>query len=259
MKKQKFFCLALQEVFGVNESKAIIYLSDFAKSFRHLPQISESLEKDVTDSNGVILQDTDIALIIEKLKLDADSTTFFKGMVLHGVNFLNLYLKEMHIQLQYAKKCYKDYLIAKDCEKVEEVFYHIHHFVIHTSNVDKLLDKLMPKVSTSFKEIVSNLLKSSVDLTDVDLKSFRPLRNHLEHFEERLDAWFYLYEGGPFLDMNLANSKTKGLPEERCLRLIRTDENIFIVLGERFDLTYLYTQVRLLAQRLSDYLNSKFG
>jgi len=253
VKTKQFFSLVLQEVYGVSDAEVNKHFREFEKSRRQFPQIAESLEKDVVDPTGKILQDTDIALLINELKLNADSTTLFRGMVLYGVRFLNLYLQEIETQLQFASRCYDNYLLAKEGEKVEDIFFHIHHFVIHTSNVDKLLDKIL----NSFQGIVGHLLKHSVDLTGIDFKSFRTLRNHLEHFEERLDAWFYLYAGGPILDMNLATSETKGLPEERCLRLLRTDENVFIVLGERFDLAHLYSQVCLLAQRLSDFSDSK--
>jgi hypothetical protein len=33
----------------------------------------------------------------------------------------------------------------------------------------------------------------------IDLKSFRKLRNHFEHFDERLDVWVADYNGHPFL------------------------------------------------------------
>lgn len=248
MKTEQFYSLILQEIFGVSKTEADKHFKDFKRARRRFPKIAEALlEKDVVDQDGNILEDVDIFLLIDELKESSDSSSLIKDMVSYDIRFLDLYLQEIDTQLRFARRCYEDYLMAKEDGDIEDIFLHIHHFVIHTTNVDKLLDKML----NSSQGIVSYLLKQAVDLTDIDFKSFKRLRNHLEHFEERLDAWFYLYVDGPILDMNLANSGTRGLPEERCLRLLKTDENVFVILGEQFDLNDLHHQVYLLSQRLS--------
>jgi hypothetical protein len=66
------------------------------------------------------------------------------------------------------------------------------------------------------------------------------MRNHLEHFDERLDEWVKNYEGHAFFDMNLITG-AKGFPEKAFLRAL--DGDIFKFYGESYDLNELYQQV----------------
>ena len=68
----------------------------------------------------------------------------------------------------------------------------------------------------------------------------RVLRNHLEHFEERLDAWSYLHIGNPVLDMNIINSSTKDINFKDCLRVLDLEQDVIYILGEQFRLKELY-------------------
>ena len=79
-----------------------------------------------------------------------------------------------------------------------------------------------------------------MDLTGIDLKALRRLRNHLEHFDERLDNWVLHNEGKPFFDMNLVDG-TLGFPEKAFLRAM--DGDIFKFYGESYDLSELFSQL----------------
>ena len=89
------------------------------------------------------------------------------------------------------------------------VFFNFHHFIVHVANVDKLLD---PKPGTER----ARMLAEHIDLSGVDLKPFRRLRNHLEHFDERLDMWVANYDGHAFFDMNIVTG-AKGFPTKAFL------------------------------------------
>lgn len=81
----------------------------------------------------------------------------------------------------------------------------------------------------------------------VDLKQFRRLRNHLEHFDERLDAWVKNFSGHTFFDMNLI-TEAKGFPTKVFLRAM--DGYLFRFHGEDYDLQALHSEVKKLAQLL---------
>lgn len=86
----------------------------------------------------------------------------------------------------------------------------IHHFLIHISDIDKIIDVR----SNQFrKDIIGE------NITSVDLRQFRRIRNHLEHFDERLDNWIKDYEGHAFFDMNFITG-TKGFPQKAFLRAL---------------------------------------
>ena len=110
----------------------------------------------------------------------------------------------------------------------------MHHFVVHVANVDKLLT---PAKSASLR---AKLLSEHFDMTSINLKDFRRLRNHLEHFDERLDNWILNYEGYTFFDMNLVDG-TKGFPEKAFLRAM--DGDIFKFHGESYDLAQMFEEL----------------
>jgi hypothetical protein len=144
-----------------------------------------------------------------------------------------IYIREAVHQICYAKMCFAAYKQARQDDNIPLVFFHVHHFVVHAANVDKVLD---PRDTNPRIQI----LRECLDLTGIDLKALRRLRNHLEHFDERLDDWVTHYEGRPFFDMNLVDG-TRGFPEKAFLRAM--DGDVFKFYGESYDLAELFTQL----------------
>jgi hypothetical protein len=70
----------------------------------------------------------------------------------------DIYLQEVDIQIEFAEKCFDNYKIAKYHKDIPEIFFHIHHFVIHVANIGKLLDLKPSSPRTA-------ILKGRVDLT----------------------------------------------------------------------------------------------
>jgi hypothetical protein len=120
------------------------------------------------------------------------------------------------------------------------MFLHVHHFVVHASNIDKIIN---PNPSSLRYQIIKN----SLDIGKLDLKYVRKLRNHLEHFDERLDKWVTEYYGAPFFDRNLVEG-TLGFPDAAFLRAL--DGNTFKFQGESYDLEIIIEEVRRIEQLL---------
>ena len=152
------------------------------------------------------------------------------------------YVHEAIHQLEYAKHSYVEFKKAELLNDTFSVFYNIHHFIIHITNVNKLFD---PKVSASREAV----LKGKVDLADLDLKLIRRLRNHLEHFDERLDTWIKNHDGHAFFDNNIITG-AKGFPEKAFLRAL--DGDVFKFYGEAFPLTPIFETVEKLYAYLID-------
>lgn len=147
-----------------------------------------------------------------------------------------IYLVEIKHQIHYAKMCFHNYQKARQENDIPMIFFYVHHFVVHAANVNKLLYPNPKKTNHPRKKI----LEKHFDLTNIDFKDFRDLRNHLEHFDERLDEWVSNYEGSAFFDMNLVDG-TKGFPEKAFLRAM--DGDTFKFYGESYDLSKLITQL----------------
>jgi len=144
-----------------------------------------------------------------------------------------IYLQEIKHQIKFAQKVYNNYLIELQKSNIPEIFTYIHYFVIHITNIDKLIDCK----GNSFRE---NILLNDLSFDNINLKPFRRLRNHLEHFDERLDKWISEFDGNTFFDMNLITN-CKGFPQKAYLRAL--DGNTFKFYGEDYNLEELFTSL----------------
>ncbi|NOX76853.1 MAG: hypothetical protein GXP17_09655 [Gammaproteobacteria bacterium] len=157
------------------------------------------------------------------------------------MNKSKFYTREAFTQIEFAEKSWFEFIRAEKQEVVKEIFLHLQHFLSHAAIVDKILD---PKEGSNR----SKILKENLDLTGINLKLFRKLRNHLEHFDDRLDKWVENYEGEPFYDMNLVTG-TKGFPEKVFLRAL--DLHIYKFHGKSYDLDELHKILLEIKKRLS--------
>jgi len=151
------------------------------------------------------------------------------------------YIQEALEQLDFAKRCFADFKHAETSGDVIDLFFHLHHFIVHVANVDKLLNS-KPGSERAL------LLTGHVDLSGIDFKPFRRRRNHLEHFDERLDTWLSNYDGHAFFDKNIITG-TKGFPPKAFLRAL--DGDVFTFYGEDYPLGQLREAVEQLHSRLS--------
>ena len=145
----------------------------------------------------------------------------------------HFYFREAICQLEYAKRSYFEYEQAKLADDTSSIFYYLHHFIVHVVNVDKLFNI---KVGTTREAI----LKDTISLFGLDLKPIRKLRNHLEHFDERLDTWIQNHDGSAFFDNNIVTG-TKGFPEKVFLRAL--DGDVYKFYGESFALVPIFDAI----------------
>lgn len=158
-----------------------------------------------------------------------------------------IYIQEALCQIDFAKRSYKEFEQALLVDDTVEVFYRLHHFIIHVTNIDKLLD-------TKPSSHRARLLERHLSLKDIDLKLIRRLRNHLEHFDERLDVWVENHEGHAFFDMNIITG-AKGFPDKIFLRAL--DEYTFKFYGEDFPLKPIFESIEKLNSQLLTAIDSK--
>lgn len=154
---------------------------------------------------------------------------------------IDFYIQEAIAQTEYALLSYALYETALEASDIKQIFYHLHHFVLHSTNIDKLL---FPHKNDFRQTILQEVLKE----INIDIKPIRKLRNHLEHFDERLDRWVENYEGQPFFDCNLVTG-TKGFPDKDFLRAL--DGNTYKFYGENFDLQEIVKSLNELLLKLT--------
>lgn len=248
MKAQELIRLTMQRLINIDAPDIDKHLKKFRKNFRRFPAVIDSLDREVVDKEGNSVSEREILQSLDDLSNNkANLTSEFIDLVSwYVLNWASLFLKEIGIQTKFAQYSFCAYQaekIRKD-QNIEELFRYIHHFLIHSANVDKLLHKLLSPPNSLSAYIIERVLQ----LKNINPGSLRDLRNHLEHFEERLDAWSYLYFGMPVFDMNVINTNTRGLPTERCLRLLNLDKDTFLILGKEYDLLEIYDKVSRVAE-----------
>lgn len=151
-----------------------------------------------------------------------------------------IYIQEARTQIDFAKRSWLAFIDAEARNDLVDMFLHLQHFLSHTAMVDKILD---PKTGSTRHAI----LMRHLNLSGLDLKAFRRLRNHLEHFDERLDNWVAEYDGFAFFDMNLITG-TKGFPAKAFLRAL--DAHTYKFYGEDYDLDQLHKTLIAIESRL---------
>lgn len=170
---------------------------------------------------------------------------------------IRTYLFEFENQLHFAKVCYADYLRSRHYgDPNKYVFMHAHHFLTHCANIAKLIFpeprkkdsgelKLIKKArSEVFSKIFGKSQKQK-------LKEFVKLRNDLEHFDERIDAWILSSERHNFVDMNIGDRSPLSIVGVDTRDFFRNLEgNILTFAGRKYDLDELYNIILSLEKAL---------
>jgi hypothetical protein len=97
-----------------------------------------------------------------------------------------IYVGEAQTQIKFALRACEQFEQARQGSNTEAIFYHLHHFIVHTVNVERVL-------ATRPGSPREQILCGRIDTTGIDLKRIWRMRNHLEHYDERLDQWIELF------------------------------------------------------------------
>ena len=151
-----------------------------------------------------------------------------------------IHVQEAMTQVHFAKRSYAAFREAESRKAVVDIFFHLHHFVGHATSVERILDAQPGIVRRA-------ILAGHIDLSGVEFTPFRRLRNHLEHFDERVDRWIAENDGHTFFDMNVVTGTIRFL-NKAFLRAL--DGEVFKFHGEDYDMQQLHTLVLEIERRL---------
>lgn len=174
---------------------------------------------------------------------------------LNAVSSLNHALQQLHTSVQME--------IAQRSFFHAEVFRQIHSFLTHASNVSRLFWPPVPKqrqneTETEYQTRIAPLdkvqraisLRTLYGLDENSCLKNRTLRDHLEHYDERLDDW-----RGRSVNRNIASdtigprNSIVGLADTDMMRWFDPSTNHFRFRGEEYDLQELASAIdRLLPE-----------
>lgn len=143
-----------------------------------------------------------------------------------------------------------------------EVFRGIHSFLTHASNVSKILWPGLPKQKPNeskeqYKQRISKIkkvyrameLRNELELPEEHTLRNRQLRNHLEHFDERIDDWSEHSESKNFAqDIIGPENAIVGLAKTDIMRWFNPTNGTFLFRGETFSLQDITTALENLLQ-----------
>ncbi|AGH44067.1 hypothetical protein [Paraglaciecola psychrophila] len=151
----------------------------------------------------------------------------------------------------------------RDLEKEESSFYHsevfrqIHSFLTHASNVSRIIwppqfrqkkketdEEYEQRLQQNDKVVRGRVLKEEYDLDDSNPLKQRTLRDHLEHYDERLDHWRNNNTNRVIVSDIIGPANTiVGPAESGLMRWFDPTRNVFKFRGEEFDLQTIATSI----------------
>jgi hypothetical protein len=184
-------------------------------------------------------------------------------------NFAKLaYISEINIQCTYALNAIQHAINALNeswelgPEETQpyynEVFRNIHSFLNHAGNISKIFWPVRTRVAAT--KVRGEMLRKEFDLEDDSVLNRRTLRDHLEHYDERLDVINQEGLSGfmPDAVMTLEQLSERGFPIESVMRLLDYQSMTFYFRGADFALSPLFDIIDSIHQESNTYLSQKW-
>lgn len=168
-----------------------------------------------------------------------------------GEFFIKIYKEQILDQIESAEVTYQS--ITNPSRDTDALFRNIHYFMIHISNVVKLIQ---PKISNDldFKNYRMKQLKRKYpNIPDIDPRLIR-IRNDFEHYDERIDSWIINSKQHNYADKNLSNVNPTiaigGLNPKDSFRCYSPNTKTLYFCGEEYLLDELYFYIQKVKEAL---------
>lgn len=165
--------------------------------------------------------------------------------------FIKIYKEQILDQIENAEAIYQS--IINPSGDTNVLFRNIHYFIIHVSNVVKLIQ---PKISNDldFKNYRMKQLKRKYpNVPDIDPRLIR-IRNDFEHYDERIDSWIINSKQHNYADKNLGDVNPTvaigGLNPKDSFRWYSPNTKILYFCGEEYLLDELYSYIQKVKKAL---------
>jgi hypothetical protein len=153
----------------------------------------------------------------------------------------SIYLNSIAGECEFALKAIAicNFHLNREERGTTEFFEAAQDFLQHSAVISKTLWPSDKKAQSRGQH-----LRSSLGIDDSHPLKDRRLRNHLEHYDERLDDWANSSLNHNMVDKMIVNSRSAiggdiWLTDGDILRLFETDTMTFVFRGESFDMQKL--------------------
>ncbi|HHT9910529.1 TPA: hypothetical protein ACT9LC_001695 [Legionella pneumophila] len=137
---------------------------------------------------------------------------------------------------------------------IEDFFREGEHFLHHTAAISFLLWPTRNKAKTR-----ATHLKTQLGIDEANILSNRDLRNHITHFDERLDTWAKSSLGHNVVDQNIGDMQraVSGVPTTAFLRNYNPQTLEYTFLNQSFNLQNILTAINDLSQSIQTYQSNQ--
>jgi hypothetical protein len=148
-----------------------------------------------------------------------------------------------------------------------EVFRGLHSFLTHSSNVSRILwppfpQKKKKETNADFKKrcqklprvVRSETIKDYLGFDDGHILKERRLRDHLEHYDERLDDWGENSEHRNIVTDMIGDPRAiSGIDEKDRMRTFNPNGAKYIFRGEEYDVQAIASSIEGLLKKLNEH------
>lgn len=158
--------------------------------------------------------------------------------------FIRIYADQIKDQITETEKAYS--LISSSPTDHASVFSAIHHFIVHVSNVVKLLQPNI-KDDNDFRKYRSlSIKKAYPNIPELNPKDIG-VRNDFEHFDERIDYWVINSTRHNYMDKSIGNispnQAVSGLDSKDSFRWFDFQTMTLYFCGKSYDLKSLFEYI----------------
>jgi hypothetical protein len=152
------------------------------------------------------------------------------------------YLLEILIQAEYAAIAVQNMNGLVGGGEPRSIFREAQGFLVHAAAMSRIL--WPPAKGNPVAVARGEHLRTVLTVADTHPLRSRKLRDHHEHFDERLDHWSQETTHGAIIDLHIGPTSIIGGPAAGrgdFLRVYEPDRKVFTFCGEEFDIQALVT------------------
>jgi len=164
-----------------------------------------------------------------------------------------LFIEEIKLQCQYAMSAHSALISAVQKGDTRTTFFYVHAFLSHVGNVSKLFWPIR-----SQSRARGEFLRNELGVSDSFLIKQRDPRNHLEHYDERLDDWASSSQRHNIADMNIMpRSAIQGIDPSDFMRNLDPTTLAFYFTDEDYDLHGFASEMEAIRQSTEAWLEKR--
>ncbi len=164
--------------------------------------------------------------------------------------FIKIYTEQIKDQLSEAELCFEK--IKNNLKNSPVVFGAIHHFLVHVSNVAKLIQPKTKEDNDFRKYRAISLKRAYPNLPTLNPNEIH-VRNDYEHYDERIDHWVINSKKHNYADKNIGPiTAIKGLEPKDNFRWFDDTKMTLYFCGREYHLDDLFSYIQKVKKAINE-------